>query len=305
MSHSSKPVGGKFYFINPRPAFSISHIMQRSELLMDIKSLPPFAAEIDLDLSSTFTEDVKESLRTLYDRHHMLIFRNQSLSKDEQTAFMSLFGPIVQSGIDGGGYVTNEPSEDNILAAHALAFHSDLAFSAQPVLGISLYAEQVEDDRSSTFYVDSMKAYARLPDELRARVEGLHALHVYGANLSGTNTAESTSGLPRYVRPLVMPHPRSGVPILYINQTHTARIIELEKEESDTLLSQLLETIYRADNIYEHSWRIGDLVIWDNLALQHARPNVADVGIRRLRRVVNAHADFLQLYPEFADLPRI
>ena len=216
---------------------------------------------------------------------------------------VALFGPVVRSGLDGGGYVTNEPVENNYLWTSALAFHSDLAFSPHPVLGISLYAEAVEDDRTSTYFVDATRAYRRLPESKKQALAGLHAPHVFGANLAGPNPEDLPPHLPRHVHPLVMRHPRTGEDILYASLTQTARIVELPKTERDQMVAEILAALYRQDEIYEHRWRKGDLLVWDNLALQHARGDIASVGIRRLRRVASAVAGFEELYPELDSPP--
>jgi taurine dioxygenase len=82
-------------------------------------------------------------------------------------------------------------------------------------------------------------------------------------------------------------HPRTGQTLLYICQQMTAGIADMPKAESDELLEKLFQHLYAPQNIFEHHWREGDLVIWDNLALQHARPNVKSEGpVRTLRKTM-------------------
>ena len=78
----------------------------------------------------------------------------------------------------------------------------------------------------------------------------------------------------RIARPLVW-HNRAGVPSLYACLQHTIRVLDMDIADSDALLAQLFDTLYRADNLYEYQWRPGDLVIWDNRTIQHARPTPA------------------------------
>ncbi len=266
--------------------------------MIGVKSYELFGAEVDFDLRHIDAPDADE-LRSLFDRYHLLVFRNQSLGHDEQIAFMSLLGPVLRSRIDGVGYITNVPGPDNFLGDSELAFHSDLSFSPKPFLAISLHAVEVENGRSSTKFVDPTASYRRLPQALRERIDALNALHVYGADLAGRNLEDLPTHPPRAVHPLVMRHPRTGERILYVNYNQTARIVELGEAESDALIEQLFACSYPEEAVLEHRWDLGDLVVWDNLALQHARGAVSDVGVRRLQRAVCAEAGFFEQYPEF------
>jgi taurine dioxygenase len=265
---------------------------------MRVTPCTPFGAEVELDLRRIGAEDGGK-LRALFDRHHLLVFRNQSLSQAAQIDFMALFGPILRSRIDGVGTITNLPGPENFLGDSELAFHSDLAFSPKPFLAISLHALEVENGRSSTRFVDSTASYKRLPSALKSRVDGLHALHVFGADLAGRNLDDLPSHLPRTAHPLVMRHPRTGEKILYVNYNQTARIVELDPSQSDALIEELFAFSYPEEAVLEHRWNVGDVVAWDNLALQHARGPVANVGVRRLQRVVCAEAGFFEQHPEF------
>ena len=267
--------------------------------MLQFRPLSPFGVEIDIDLRRRSTGD-DEALRALFLEHHLLVFRGQKLSKEEQVDFMSLFGAPLRSSIDGVGYITNEAVPENVLGNGELAFHSDLSFSPKPFDAISLHAVEVEDGRSSTRFLDSTRAYRRLPDETKKEIDGLHALQVYGGpNLAGRNHEDIPEDLPRHVHPLVMRHPRTGERILYVNYNQTARVIELEKAESDALIEKLFACSYPPEAVYEHVWNNGDLVAWDNLATQHARGATADVGIRRLQRAVVAEAGFFEQHPQF------
>jgi len=264
-----------------------------------IQALKPFGVEVELDVAQPLAPGVVDELKQLYDAHHLLMFRNQQLSHPQQIDFVSHFGPPLLSQQDGVGYISNQPGQGG-LGDVELAFHSDLAFNEEPFLGISLHAIDVENERSSTRYVDSCQGYRSLPPGLKARLDGLHALHVMPSDLASHNGEEVPNENPRAVHPLVMPHPRTGEPILYINLNQTARLVELEPEESAQLLQALFDHMYRPEHIYEHRWRMGDLVLWDNLATQHARGDVSNVGRRTLQRAVLARKGFFEQNPQFA-----
>lgn len=260
--------------------------------------IEPFGAVVDLDINAPRDAATEEALRQLFDRHHLLVFRDQAVSHPDQIAFVSIFGKPLLSEQDGVGFISNEPGMGG-LGDVELAFHSDLSFSPKPFDAICLHAVDVEDGRSSTRYIDSAMAYRRLPEALKGRIDAYNAMHVFGQSLSGRNTEDLPRDLPRSIHPLVLRHPRTGEKILYVNYNQTARIVELSREDSDALIEDLFACSYRPEAVYEHYWRMGDLVIWDNLAVQHARGDVSGVGKRTLQRVVAAEAGFFEQHPEF------
>jgi taurine dioxygenase len=90
-------------------------------------------------------------------------------------------------------------------------------------------------------------------------------------------------GAPQAEHPVLMTHPITGARILYVTAMQTDSIVGLADDESEALLEQLWGELYAPGNVYEHEWQVGDLLVWDNLALQHARGAVT--GRRTLRRV--------------------
>ena len=267
--------------------------------MIDMTSAPTLGVAVDLDLREIGDEATRTHLRALYAEHHLLRFKDQSLTIEQQIAVMELFGEVLKQRKDAVGFITNEAVKENFLGASELAFHSDLAFSPKPYHGISLHAVQVDNGRTSTRYIDSADAYDRLPAALKEEVEGLEALHVFGANLAGRNLSDTPDHLPRQVHPLVWRHPKTGRKILYVSYNQTASIVGYDKARSDDLIERLFEYSYPPHAIYDHRWYIGDVVIWDNIAMQHARGDISEVGVRRLQRAVIGEAGFFEQYPEF------
>lgn len=264
--------------------------------LLDWRVLSPFGVSVDLDLSLETSGDAVELLRRLYDAHHLLVFSSQKLSHEDQTRVAAWFGPVLSE--DTAAYVSTDPGVGG-LGSDELPFHSDLSCSPHPLLGLSLHAVEVEDGSTSTIFVDAMRAAAALPDELRDRLGALHSLNLWPRSLSARQrAADAPEGWPGTAHPLLMPHPRTGDAILYLNASHTDRIVELEPEQSEDLIQDLFTRLYAAENRYEHRWRSGDLVVWDNLALQHARPPIAPGATRTLQRVAMGTHSQIELMPD-------
>jgi alpha-ketoglutarate-dependent taurine dioxygenase len=83
-------------------------------------------------------------------------------------------------------------------------------------------------------------------------------------------------------------HPRTGRTLLYVSQMNTREIVELPHDESEELIEALSAHLYDPAHVFEHGWRQGDLVAWDNLAVQHARSKVQLEGpVRTLRKAIS------------------
>lgn len=265
-------------------------------------AIRPFGLEIDRDLSRPISDADADTLRALYSAHKLLVFPRQKLSEARHVEVMSLLGDVLTSK---GEY--REISSDGNLGGGPLAYHSDLAFTDEPFKALSLHAVEVNDGQSWTAFANGIDAAANLPAALRARIDGREALTVISLTQSHREVDfDPPAFLPQQTRPVLMAHPRTGEPILYISEMQTARVEGYDQRDSDALLSALFDALYDEANVYRHFWNNGDLVIWDNLALQHARCDLTNMIPRRLQRVAVADKSFFDLCPQF-DLgdPRI
>jgi len=254
-------------------------------------------AEVDgVDLSEEPAEETKIRLRQAWDQHALLLLRDQRLTLDEQVRFGRVFGTISSQGenaakLGGVTYVSNVAT-DGSNAKGELAFHIDHSFYPRPLHGLMLYGIEVPPVGGDTMFANAKLAYQRLPHGLKDRIARLRALHVYDFAYSrGDRAAERiresdiASDALRAEHPVVLTHPKTGEKILYVSRRHTDRILGLDPAESDALLEELLSYITLADIVYRHAWRPGDLVLWDNLALQHARTDFDSTYRRHMRRV--------------------
>jgi alpha-ketoglutarate-dependent taurine dioxygenase len=260
----------------------------------------PFGIEIDFDLRQPLSETERGALRRLLFEHGLLILRGQSLTMEQQVEVSGYFGTVLRTS-DGIDYVSNVEGKGG-QGRIKLPFHSDLAFTSDPYQVISFLAVEVPGGRSSTKFANGAHTYRTLPDNLKARLEGLEATAVFPSDQT-VRHLESEMPIPqwapRFTRPAIMPHPVTGASILYVCEQQTARIEDLPMAESDALIKELFDYLYRPENVYEHRWYNGDFLIVDNLALQHARDDISDVGERTLQKVVVARKGFFELCPQF------
>lgn len=260
----------------------------------------PFGIEVKTDLRSEFGAAEKDELRRLYRRDGLLLFRNQTLTKAQQIAACDIFGPALKEDALENFIVSNV-EQDGVLGQRELLFHNDVAYVPAPFLGGCLYALEVDEGVSATRFASAMRAWEALPAELQQRIEGMTALHIRPRAYSRrSRLTDCEPGDICSVHALVGRQRETGRPYILANMDQTDAIIGLSDVESDALLEELFSHIYTPDNVFEHSWQAGDMIVWDNLAVQHARSEI-EGGKRTLQRVTIAEWGFWEQYP--TDMP--
>lgn len=239
-----------------------------------------FGAEVlDFDVNGQSSPSEIEALRAALDRRHFLLFRqDERILPERHVEIGGWFGPLM----DNDGAKWSVLDNEDAAGAIRLPFHSDFSYTTTPIKVISLHALEMPAGGSATAYVSSAHAWRTLDADLRARLAALTLRHRHSSQI--------TDKWPEFVadHPVRLTHPRTGAPLLYVTEHHAHRIHELAPAESERLLEELCAHIYAPENVYTHQWRRHDLVIWDNLAIQHARPAMAEraAGARVLQRVV-------------------
>ncbi|RZJ99166.1 MAG: TauD/TfdA family dioxygenase [Novosphingobium sp.] len=260
-------------------------------------AIAPFGVEVMLDVAAgkSLGEAVRGELQALFLQHHLLVFRGLHLTMDEQIDLCRSFGPVPASAYENF-YVSNT-REDGFLGTRELQWHNDVPYLPSPYLVAALHAVEVDPDTTSTKFVDAAAAYARLPAALKARVQGLKALQVRQRLHDRANRLEDLeAGDLCTVHPVVRTQPETGQPYLFVNENMTAEIIGLSRDESDALLGEIYAGLYAESGVYDHAWQPGDMVIWDNLVVQHARGQVGS-GARTLQRVTCTRHTYTEQYP--------
>ena len=273
----------------------------RAELRPPALALRPLSAAlgaeiIGIDLRQEIGDDVFAQIRDAWHQNLVILLRDQKLSEEEQVRFAAKFGAPAQ--IHTKQFVRNHPAvmlvsnvrEDGkpigALPDGEMHFHTDQCHQERPAKASMLYALEVPSMGGNTLFANGYRAYETLPPEIKRRIEGRKAVNAYdydaAATKRGTRLAPS---VPSYAHPVVRTHPATGRKALYVNRLMTVRIEGLPVQESDELLAILFDHQERREFIYEHVWRPGDLLIWDNRCTLHARTDFSPNERRLMRRV--------------------
>lgn len=268
------------------------------------------AAAIDgLDLRTPLGADTVAAVNQVFLDHCAVCFRGQSLVIGEFVAAAKQFGTPKQhlyrayrlEGFPEVSIVSNEDKDTHgsgktyNRAAH---FHSDEIYKEVPCKATMLYADLVPSEGGETRFINLRLAYETLPEKTKSRIEGLKGLfrHQHSAFKNPGDdptlvlpklSEEEAKEVPDVVHPIVRTHPENGSKALFITNTRTEYIVDMERGESDALLQSLYEHLYAERFQYHHHWRPGDLMMWDNRCLLHAAtPNVPAGEKRRLFRTI-------------------
>ncbi len=267
--------------------------MAEAAASLEFNRLEPFGFEVRLASLEQAGENA-ELLRRHYQQDGLLVVRGLRLSHPEQVAFCRLFGPVHESPSEN--FIVSNVEADGLLGQRELLWHNDVPYLPEPYLAGCLHALKVEGDPVGTRFVSGYRALERLPSALRQRIEGMKALHIRERVFDRPNRlTDLVEGDMCTVHDVVRSDPE-GRKYLFVNQAWTALIIGLSQEDSDALHDEINRHFYAEDQIHEHKWAEGDLVLWDNCALQHAR-GAAGNGVRTLQRVTIAELGYEAQYP--------
>jgi taurine dioxygenase len=278
------------------------------QITPDIRVTPlsaPCGAEISgVDLTRALSESQFRAIQQAWHKHLVLVFRGQQVSQDDQLRFASYFGDLgsrkkapealrgraegVQQEHEKVLLVTNIKVDGKPIGAFGEGefwFHIDSGYSARPYKYTFLYALELPSRGGNTKFSNMYMAYDAVPAELKEKLRGRKALHIHEYNRAKqANSSGDISGVPHYFHPVFITHPDTGRKTLFVDRLMTTRIEDMGQEESDTILNQLYEVGERREFIFEHEWKLGDFLMWDNRCTIHARTDFPKEERRLLRR---------------------
>ena len=271
---------------------------------------PHFAAEVSpVDLRHIHDPETLAAIRGGMDEYAVLVFREQPFTDTEQLDFAQRLDGVLHtklgisalqknrlgnealgdiSNLDENGEIMKSDNRRRMYGLGNRLWHTDASFQDPAGRYSMLSAKVVPPVDADTEYADMRAAYDALPEEEKARLEGLRVHHsiTYSRQTLVFEFSESEQdALKGAIHPLVRTIPRSKRRSLYV-ASHASRIIDWPVPEGRLLLRDLIEHATRPEFVYRHQWHVGDLVIWDNRATMHRARAFDDAKYRReLRRV--------------------
>ena len=255
-----------------------------------------------IDLRMPLDEAVANAIRAAFDRQIVLCIRNQDLSEEDQVRAAGYFGKVHVRRREnyvrdpGGKFDTPFMLVSNIVedgkpigvfGDGEMWFHHDTSYYPEPHRATLLYAMRLPSWGGSTCFSNMYSAYDNIPRPLRDKLEGRTVLQVHDYKRRERLDLDKIDldAVRHFEQPIFITHPATGRKALYISRLMSARITGLSEAESDAALDQLFDISEDPAIVYEHAWRLGDLVIWDNWASIHARKDFPRDEPRLMRRL--------------------
>jgi taurine dioxygenase len=255
----------------------------------------------DLDLTRDLSAVDTSAIQDAFLEYHLICFRSPPLSYSEFDRVARQFGDpqeqllrnkrdddVSTVSILNSTYKTPESKPDDMNLMRLTGWHTDDSYMMNPAKATMLQSLEIPNRGGQTGFSNSRKAYDDLPDDVKARCDGLQAVHSYDtkrapATASSLSKAE-TNETPDVTHPLIRTNDDSGKKAIYVNMNRTDQIVGMERAESDELLDYLVERMTRPEYRYHHEWSVGDLLLWDNRCLVHSVNMDFPVGQTRLHQ---------------------
>ncbi len=273
---------------------------------MPISVLPSGAAlgaEIDVDLSQSIDDAMFREIVDAFHDNIVVVFRNQHLSNAQHVAFSRRFGEleihIVKKYLLSDypeillvTNIRNDAGENIGLADAGFTWHSDVSYRKHPSRCSLLYAIEVPEmdgtTLGSTLFANTIRAYEALPRSMKTWLTGRKAIHRYSERMRVANsprpklTAAQLAETPDIAHPIVRTHPFTGRRSLYVTKGECIGIEGVPDDEGRAVIEALHDHCIKDAFLYRHTWRVGDLLMWDNAAAMHLAICDYDLPQRRL-----------------------
>jgi taurine dioxygenase len=276
---------------------------------VNVTPLPGVGAEIGgVDLALPLSDAEFAAIRAAYAEHGVIFFRDQAITEAQHLAFARRWARIDINRFLAAhpehpeiAVLSKEPDQTENIGG---AWHTDQSYDPAPTMGSILAARELPARGGDTLFASMYAAYEALPEAMKQKLSTLTAVHsarhvfgkgaLYGAARGGRiGNAEAAETLVDAVHPLVIAHPLSGKPALYVNPAYAIRIVELPESESSALLGELFAHCVRADFVYEFAWRPGSIAFWDNRSTWHYAKNDYH-GCRRVMHRITLEGEALR-----------
>ena len=276
--------------------------------------LHPIAPEIGIelvgvDLALAIDDASLAAIRLAWIKHTILLVRNQiHLRPEELIAFARLFGTLDEhdqpqyclAGYPEIALVSNIREGGRFIGAFRAGrhWHSDAQYLRRPPSGSLLWAKEVPPEEGNTCFANMVAAYDALDPKLKRRIDGLRinfsrvrAYALYHPERKPLSEEEKAK-LPDVQHPVVRTHPETGRKALYVGGAqHGGTVVGMPHDEGHALMEQLRAFATQPRFVYEHRWRVGDTIMWDNRSTMHCALPFDEESHRRLMYRVQIAGD--------------
>jgi taurine dioxygenase len=241
-----------------------------------------------IDLRDTLDAETVRAIHQAWLDHLVLVFRGQQFSQADlirATGYFGEIGPLSRPPkYFPKGYskllpnimmISNIRENGETIGAlpdGEMNFHHDMIHAELPHNGTLLYSVEIPSHGGDTLFASGYAAYDTLDPAIRNRLEGRKALnhYNYGTTIRG-DTSKAVEAFNEAVHPVFRTHDETSRKAVYVDRLMSMKVVDMPQGESDELLNAVFDHSERAEFVYRHVWRVGDLIVWDNRCSAHAR----------------------------------
>ncbi len=275
-------------------------------MALDIRPLSgALGAEVaGIDIRQSLARGDAAAIRDAFLEHHLLCFRAAPVTAVEFRDFARNFGEpqnqllrdkrhdaAPEVSILDSTYRSDADKPDDLRRMRLTGWHTDDSYFAAPAKATMLQSIEIPRSGGQTSFLNTRKAYEDLGASDKQRVDGLQAVHGYDTPRAPvpatTRSQDEASETPEVVHPLIRTHEDTGAKSFYFNANRTIRIDGMDGKQSDELLDWVHGRIVQPQYRYDHQWRVGDMLLWDNRCLVHSVNMDFPIGqTRRHQRIL-------------------
>lgn len=255
-----------------------------------------------VDLSRGLDRETFLKIENAYNKYSVIFFRDQNLAPEQQISFTRWFGnlevnPNTQYALSGYPevlLVSNVERDGKLigLADAGRFWHTDMSYTERPPRCSILYAKEIPlengEPLGDTLFVSVAAAYDALSEDVKKRIEGLKAIHSFRSKKRVPDSKRDAATLklqreyPDVIHPVVRTHPATKRKCVYVSADECIGIVGMSDDEAMDLINELAEHCIQEKFMYRHRWRVGDVLMWDNCAVQHRAIADYQLPLRRL-----------------------
>jgi taurine dioxygenase len=249
------------------------------------------------------TKPDEETVRAIYQvwlDHLVIVFPEQKLEQEDLIRVTGYFGELgelhrppkyrppgfsrILPGIMMISNIRENGEPIGALPDGEMMFHHDMIHAEVPSKATLLYAVEIPSKGGNTLFASGYAAYDTLDPEIRNRLEGRRALHHYNYGSVQKGDNKGTEAFGECIHPVFRTHEDTKRKAIYVNRLMTVKILDMPEDESDGLLNAVFDHSEKREFVYEHEWRLGDLLLWDNRCSTHARTDFPSTERRLMLR---------------------
>ncbi len=244
-----------------------------------------------------------ETVRAIYQAwldHLVLVFPGQKLSQEDLIRATGFFGELGELSrppkyrppgfakmLPGIMLISNIRENGEPIGAlpdGEMMFHHDMIHAEVPSKATLLYAVEIPSAGGNTLFASGYAAYDTLDSAVRQKLEGRQAMHHYNYGSTQKGDRRGTEAFGECTHPVFRTHDDTGRKAVYVNRLMTVGVVGMSQTESEPLLNAVFDHAEKREFVYEHTWQLGDLLLWDNRCSSHARTDFPSTERRLMLR---------------------